>query len=206
MSDTANRLIDGAVRSMQRNGLAGTTSRDITTAAGVNLAGITYHFGSKDELVAQALLATIRQWLAPAREALQQDAEPLNRLLAAVTAVRHALDQAAALLPVYVDALAHAPHNATLGAGLDELRKELLGFLAHELRQLRSASAVPRWVEPDAMAALILAVADGLAVDATLGGDPRPSIDQFVMLLAEARPRAGDTRRTPTRSARRPRT
>jgi AcrR family transcriptional regulator len=203
MTDTTTRLIDGTVASVKRRGLAATTSREITSAAGVNLAGITYHFGSKDELVAQALLTTIRTWLAPARAALQQDADPTTRLLAAVAAVREALDQAEDLLPVYIDALAHAPHNDTLKLGLDELRRELRGFVAGEIAALKKSKDIPTWVDPDAMAALILAVADGLSVDASLGRDPREPLDQFVRLLVEARLRAGGRSRATSPTSRR---
>jgi AcrR family transcriptional regulator len=203
MSDTASRLIDGTVEAIKRHGLAATTSREITATAGVNLAGITYHYGSKDELVARALLMTIDQWLAPARAALQQDGDALTRLLAAVAAVRTALDAASELLPVYVDALAHAPRNETLARGMEAFRTELRRFLAAELAELRRADDVPTWVKPDAMAALILAVADGLAVAAALGEDPRPALDQFVTLVAEARTRAGGTSRSRSPASRR---
>jgi hypothetical protein len=40
-------------------------------------------------------------------------------------------------------------------------------------------------------------------VDASLGADPRPSIDQFVNLLAAARPHADDTSPARPRSVRR---
>ena len=51
-------LLDGARRCIIEKGYARTTARDIAGAAGVSLAAIGYHFGSKEALMAEALLGT----------------------------------------------------------------------------------------------------------------------------------------------------
>ncbi|MGN2639234.1 TetR/AcrR family transcriptional regulator [Nocardia takedensis] len=48
-------LLDGARKAILERGLAKVTARDIATAAGVSLAAIGYHFGSKEQLITQAL-------------------------------------------------------------------------------------------------------------------------------------------------------
>ncbi|WP_330180565.1 TetR/AcrR family transcriptional regulator [Nocardia sp. NBC_01503] len=48
-------LLMGARKAVLERGLAKVTARDIANAAGVSLAAIGYHFGSKDHLVMQAL-------------------------------------------------------------------------------------------------------------------------------------------------------
>ena len=50
-TDTRARILDTAERLFAETGLAATSLRQITTAAGVNLAAVHYHFGSKDGLV-----------------------------------------------------------------------------------------------------------------------------------------------------------
>ncbi len=49
--DTKTRILDAAERLFAERGYASTSLRNITTAAGVNLAAIHYHFGSKDVLL-----------------------------------------------------------------------------------------------------------------------------------------------------------
>src|SRR5665213_2907744 len=49
--DTKSRILDSAERLFGMNGFDGTSLRDITTAADVNLAAISYHFQSKDSLI-----------------------------------------------------------------------------------------------------------------------------------------------------------
>ncbi|GAB2729871.1 TetR/AcrR family transcriptional regulator [Nocardia thraciensis] len=48
-------LLAGARKAILERGLAKVTARDIAAAAGVSLAAIGYHFGSKDRLVSEAV-------------------------------------------------------------------------------------------------------------------------------------------------------
>jgi AcrR family transcriptional regulator len=51
MIDTRQKLLDTAERLIGEQGYAATSMRQIIAAAGVNLAAIHYHFGSKEELL-----------------------------------------------------------------------------------------------------------------------------------------------------------
>jgi AcrR family transcriptional regulator len=55
-------LLDGAERCLVDKGYARTTARDIASAAGVSLAAIGYHFGSKEELLQAALRQSLQKW------------------------------------------------------------------------------------------------------------------------------------------------
>jgi AcrR family transcriptional regulator len=55
-------LIAGAKSCLLEKGYEATTARDIAKAAGVSLAAIGYHFGSKDNLMNQAVYETIGEW------------------------------------------------------------------------------------------------------------------------------------------------
>lgn len=50
VSDTKVKILDTAERMFATQGFAGTTMRNLVKAAGVNLAAVSYHFGSKEEL------------------------------------------------------------------------------------------------------------------------------------------------------------
>jgi len=49
--DTKSKILDAAEKLFGMNGFEGTSLRDITTEADVNLAAINYHFQSKDSLI-----------------------------------------------------------------------------------------------------------------------------------------------------------
>ena len=54
-ADTKTRILDAAETLFMEHGFEATSLRQLTTAAGVNLAAVNYHFGSKEELF-QAVL------------------------------------------------------------------------------------------------------------------------------------------------------
>ncbi len=54
-SSTRSRILDAAERLFANKGFSETSLRDITTAANVNLAGVNYHFGSKEALLSAVL-------------------------------------------------------------------------------------------------------------------------------------------------------
>jgi AcrR family transcriptional regulator len=55
-------LLAGARRCLEEKGWARTTVRDISAAAGVSMAAIGYHFGSREALLNAALVEAMREW------------------------------------------------------------------------------------------------------------------------------------------------
>lgn len=193
---TRERLLAGTLAALKEHGLHGTTSREIARASGVNLGGITYHFGAKDELVAQALLSAIREWLRPAREALAGPGDPALGMIEAVRALQWSFDGAHDLLPVYLEALTQAARMPSLLQGVRALFDELREFLAARIRVLQGTGFLPAWIEPEAMATLLIASGNGLALHAAIdpgGVEPGAVAVQAMQLLLAARssPHAG---------------
>lgn len=58
--DTRMKILDTAERLFAEEGFAATSLRTITTEAGVNLASVNYHFGSKDTLLFEVLGRRVR--------------------------------------------------------------------------------------------------------------------------------------------------
>lgn len=83
MRDTVGRLREAAEELLLERGQAATTLRDITDRAGANVASVSYHFGSKDALLAEVFRSVLEEATAiqQARmEALPTDA-PLDDLV-----------------------------------------------------------------------------------------------------------------------------
>jgi AcrR family transcriptional regulator len=73
---TRASILDAAERLYADRGFSDVTLRDIVAAAGVNLAAVNYHFGSKDELIAELFVT----------RSLATNRERLNELKAAEAA------------------------------------------------------------------------------------------------------------------------
>ncbi|WP_223166553.1 TetR/AcrR family transcriptional regulator [Nonomuraea sp. SYSU D8015] len=86
MADTRTKLLDAALETLRKHGIAGASARTIAAAAGVNQALVFYHFGSVDQLLAAACEHGSQQ-----RIALYRDR------FAAVTSLRELLDLGRAL-------------------------------------------------------------------------------------------------------------
>ncbi|MGV9667388.1 TetR/AcrR family transcriptional regulator [Nocardia niigatensis] len=67
-------LLAGARKAVLERGLAKVTARDIANAAGVSLAAIGYHFGSKDQLVTEAITVGVGTQIGDDMEAAIRDA------------------------------------------------------------------------------------------------------------------------------------
>jgi AcrR family transcriptional regulator len=187
---TRERLLAAALTVVADAGVAGATSRQIATAAGTNLQAITYHFGSKDELVAQALVGAVRAWIDPARAALHGlTDDPAGHLVRAVWELQSTLAEALPKVPAYLEALALVPRSGPFREQIRGLLRQLRDELTAALGELQQAGYLAPWVEPEAMAVLVLAAADGTAIHLALdpdGVDPDAVLGQVVPLLLAA--------------------
>ena len=73
-------LLAGARRVIIERGVAKVTARDIASAAGVSLAAIGYHFGSKEQLITEALMASLGDGIGDGMEAVVHDTARLPLL------------------------------------------------------------------------------------------------------------------------------
>lgn len=94
MSDatTRDRILDEAELLFAEHGFEGTSMRAITTAAGVNLAAINYHFGSKTGLLHE----TMRRRIEPVNQ------ERIRRLDAAVAAASPGAPPVEAIVDAFI--------------------------------------------------------------------------------------------------------
>jgi AcrR family transcriptional regulator len=163
-------LVGAARRVIGRDGFAGATVGEITREAGASLGLLNYHFGSKDEVVAEAFAAAAREDLA-SLEAISRRFEDAADRLAAY------LDESewgdAASWRLWVDAWGESVHSPlvrdTLGRFDVGWRAVLAEVLADGVRQ-------GRWVCEDVQdtAARLVAVLDGIGLHTTVHDEDVP--------------------------------
>lgn len=182
-------MVDATARIVAAKGLRAVTSRRIAGVAGVNLAAITYYFGSKDALVAAALNSELERLVEPAMAMLESDGDPGANLLAAVQQLLATFAAERDRAPAYLTALLEAARSVDDAAGRSAMR-QLRERVADVVRAHVDSGQVSSWVEPEAMAALIIAAANGIVLQVTV--DPGgPSVEQiaaqFALLFLTAR-------------------
>jgi TetR/AcrR family transcriptional regulator, regulator of cefoperazone and chloramphenicol sensitivity len=79
-TSTRQAILEAVVACIESHGIEKLTTRRIAEAAGTNLAAINYHFGTKDELVAQALAMTIQHMLEDVITAIDE-VEPFGSMI-----------------------------------------------------------------------------------------------------------------------------
>jgi AcrR family transcriptional regulator len=121
-SNRAN-LIEGTLRCLERLPPERITARAIAEESGANLASISYHFGSKDDLVTEAAIEGLDRWLVEidaGLEDLPPEAAPAARFERALAAVETSRRRHTGLAKNYVAALAKGQHDPRLRQTLAE--------------------------------------------------------------------------------------
>ncbi len=135
---TKDRILGAAEELFAQNGFAGTSLRQVTTRADVNIAAVNYHFGSKENLVNEVFRRRMDEMTALRLEKLKRatDDQPgeLEPILAAFVepALAMSQDRHGGGAFVRVVARAYAEKN-------DSLRKFLSDHYGHVLREFGKA-------------------------------------------------------------------
>lgn len=166
------RLLDAAVRCIEDLGYARTTARDLVQASGTNLGAITYHFDSKEALLNEALAESCRRWLQQIQQAstAASSGDPWEDTIAAAYG---ALRDGRMFAVAYVEAWAQAERNPVLRAQLAAHYREFRTATAALAQSLSHASS-ESLPDPEALATILVAVADGLVVQWLLDADSLP--------------------------------
>ncbi len=79
-SSTKRKIIEAALRIISTEGFYKVTIRKVASLAGVNVAAINYHFGTKDQLINEALLNITEQLKSSFTALRSEEIEPEERL------------------------------------------------------------------------------------------------------------------------------
>lgn len=175
-----SHLIEGTLRCLERLPPDRITVRAIAAEAGANIASITYHFGSKDNLVTAAVIEGLDRWLTDIADRLDDlvTQTPEARFQRAAAVIEESRQRHTGLARNFVGALAKAQHDHRL--------RELL---AKGFRDTRPNLAAVLGLGDDQpghdAAGLVLSLFHGLLIQTLL--DPALAIDGDRMQAAQIR-------------------
>jgi AcrR family transcriptional regulator len=180
------QLLAAARRLLEERGYAHITTRDLVAASGTNLASIGYHFGSKAALLNEAIEAAFADWSEQLAAFVMSDpdATPLQRAGATWAAALEKMPLRHSILQAYVEALAQAMRVPELRSQLADhyrrTRAMVASLVAASLGDGSSADDPPC----RAVASMVIATCDGLAMQSLLDPDSLPSADDLSAGLA----------------------
>ena len=165
-----DKALDAVLSVFWRKGYEGTSYADLTEAAGVERPALYSAFGNKEALFRQALARYDERYLGYIPEALEL---PTAREVAA-----HILMGAVDLNTRYPDRTGCLGINGALAASDDAepVRQALVEFRVAGQKQLRerferakAEGDLPKTAKPDALAAFVMTITQGIAVQAKAG-------------------------------------
>jgi AcrR family transcriptional regulator len=160
MVDTRQKLIDGALETIRTVGIAGVSARTVAAAAGVNQALVFYHFGSVDDLLAEACLSGSRARVEHYRTSFAQ-VSTLRELLD-VGRRMHAEERALGNVTVLAQMLAGAQSDAKLAAPTAQALALWVSEVETVLTRLLAGTPIADLAEPAGLARAVAAAFIGL--------------------------------------------
>lgn len=159
-AETRTRLLRAAADAFAEHGYDGTRVADIARAAGVSNGALYAHFGSKAELLVEALRKHGRRELADLFAA--EPDRPITELLLVIgRSLAHRRDTGGHLI---VEALAAARRDAGVARPMRDYVDERAAWLAGLVRIAQAGDELDPALSPDALAHLCLLLSMGSAL------------------------------------------
>lgn len=154
-------ILDAALDLFARNGYDRTSVREVARLTGLTQAGLLHHFSSKEELFVEVLRRRDRRSLEQFAGDVDRERHTVDGLIAVV---RHNA-QEAGLVRLYVAMSAESTAADSPAREFFEARyRDLQTDVADDVRLKQAEGALAADLDPDAIASLLLAAADGLQV------------------------------------------
>ena len=181
---TRERVLEVATGLLLRTSVSAMSISELVRLARVPASSIYWHFGSKEGLVAAAAAAAVERWLAllPDPQTLPADGE--KRVQAGIAGITEALATNAQAVTLVIKVgveLGEGKHTAL--AIVRRARADVIAYGARlfapafqHLSPRRARAAAER------MSALLMATADGIAVNASTHGRSAASADEYRVL------------------------
>ncbi|GAA2138798.1 TetR/AcrR family transcriptional regulator [Kitasatospora kazusensis] len=174
-------LLAGAKRCLFEKGYGRTTARDIASAAGVSLAAIGYHFGSKEALLNAAMMEATGEWGAAVDAAVQRDADdaatPEERFTATWDRVGETFVEFRGLWAAQYEAIAQIDRTPELKEALGGVQR-MAGLAVSAMFQ--GVREVPDTEEELLLGTFYQALLAGYAVQWLLDSERAPSGPDFL--------------------------
>lgn len=181
-------ILTATVQQIGVRGVSATRAADVAKALGISTGLIFYHFGSLDQLIAEAFAFAVDQDVSRLREVVAGDAPVRERMTTAL--VNYGPSPDAVEWRIWVDGWSQALRNEPLRETVVRFDDEWRENLEKLLREGRDAGVFGT-SEPAVVAGAITSLMDGMSVQAVVRGETaamgerRDAVARSVVTLLE---------------------
>lgn len=167
-------IVAATLRVMRRQGIGGTTVRDVAAELGTSSGLIHHYFASMDDLIAEAFARVAGHDLAATRESLSRARDAVERLRLFLDA--YARTEENSVMQIWLDAWSEAARRPAIQRISRHLNEEWQAVLAATIREGVEQGTMTS-AEPAVAAWRILALLDGLMLQAVAHGSSVSFVD-----------------------------
>jgi AcrR family transcriptional regulator len=180
------RLLLAAQSLLRERAYGKITARDLVAASNTNLGSISYHFGSKEALLNEAIGLALEEWAETIGRAIRANTDAgLLGLMAGSMSLM--LDEYESIRPYYnafIEALARSARSPELreqlAAHYNRQRERIAGWIEESLPDTLSS------LQARHLASLLLATADGMLIQAFVNTDDTPTSAELASAVGSA--------------------
>ena len=153
-----DELVLAAYREIAENGFEGLRTREVAGAVGVNVATLHYYFPSKEDLIK----AVVGHAMSRFQSTLAAEGTAIDRLRGHFSGLRRLAREEPQLFATMAELMLRASRDKTLAGIIEKTNEFWHGTLRGLLRAAREDGDLPKTIDPDGMAAVIVATLKGV--------------------------------------------
>jgi AcrR family transcriptional regulator len=162
--DKAGRIVEAMRTSVAVRGIAGSTFDHVAREAGVSRGLLHYYFGTKERLLIEVVRRECELRIDRYEEAIASAETPDAVLAALVRQLEDFLGQGPAPAVMFYEMMTLGQRNDEIAAEMSELGRRTRTHLADALAIKSEAGVLELRADPDAVASLLFALADGITI------------------------------------------
>ena len=163
-SEKARRIVEAMRRSVALRGVAGSTFDQVAREAGVSRGLLHYYFGTKERLLAEVCRRDCEMRMAALDERVAGATTVDEAFAGLVGALKDVVDGEPEFLPLVFELFTLSRRNEELAVEYADLVRRTRNHLAALLRAKEAEGVLHLGADADALAELLFALADGLAM------------------------------------------
>jgi AcrR family transcriptional regulator len=162
--DKAQRIVDAMRASVGRRGAAGATFDHVAREAGVSRGLLHYYFGTKERLLVEVVRRDTEIRMAALDEALADAHTADDFIDALVRSLEDLVEHDPEFVTLWFELFTVSRRNQEIGAEVAELTRRTREHVADVFEAKQREGVLRLHDEPDAVATILFALADGIAM------------------------------------------